>query len=140
MACTGNCNQGRACTCSRPVMPFGGCACSLGLSCCNCASTPARPAPARPASVIRTRPTPMARLRRWWHLLRLRQQLAGLDQEHETVFREISDLQAARFLPDEPAAKALADATISMRKLELLDITQRRVEVAKRIEQAEVVS
>ena len=106
-ACTQNCRQGRECSCS--------------------------PGPA----VIKTQPSLLARLRRWWALRHLRQELAGLDADHAMVFDEVSDLMAAQFLPEEETAAKLAAATLQMRRLELLDITQRRVELLARIARAE---
>ncbi|MFN7162982.1 hypothetical protein [Roseateles sp.] len=106
-ACTQNCRQGRDCSCA--------------------------PSPA----VIKTRPSLAARLRRWWALRQLREELAGLDAEHAAVFDEISDLMAAQFLPGEDTAAKLAQATLQMRRLELLDITQRRVALLARIHAAE---
>lgn len=134
-ACTGNCTQGRHCTCRRPVMAFGGCACSLGQAQCNCA--PSAPPQHRPPQVLPTRPTLLARLRRWWRLGKLRAELAGVEADHAAVWREVANLQAAGFGPDEEAAAALARATISMRKLELLDLSQRRVNLLGRIKAAE---
>lgn len=88
--------------------------------------------------VIKTRPSLLARLRRWWKLRPLREQLAGLDADHAMVFHEISELMAAQFLPEEETATKLAQATLQMRRLELLDITQRRVALLARIQAAEL--
>ncbi len=135
-ACTQDCVQGRFCTC-RNAQPFGGCGCSLGLDRCTCSRQAA--ASAAPV-VIKTRPTLLTRLRRWWQLRRLREELAGLDAEHAEVFDEVSELMASQFLPEEDTAAKLAQATLQMRRLELLDITQSRVELLARIAKAEVAA
>jgi hypothetical protein len=88
--------------------------------------------------VIQTRPSLLARLRRWWLLRPLREELAGLDADHAFVFEEVSELMAARFLPDEDTAAKLAQATLQMRRMELLNITQRRATLLARIHEAEV--
>lgn len=90
--------------------------------------------------VIKTRPSLLARLRRWWKLRPLREELAGLDAEHAAVFDEVGELMAAQFLPEEDTAAKLAQATLQMRRLELLDITQRRVALLARIQAAEVAA
>lgn len=137
-ACTQDCVQGRFCTC-RNAQPFGGCECSLGLDRCTCAAPRRTASPASPV-VIRTKPSLLARVRRWWALRPLREELAGLDADHAMVFDEVSDLMAAQFLPEEETAAKLAAATLQMRRLELLDITQRRVELLARIAKAEVAA
>lgn len=88
--------------------------------------------------VIKTAPSLLARLRRWWKLRPLREELAGLDADHAAVFAEISELMAAQFLPEEDTAAKLAQATLQMRRLELLDITQRRTQLLARIQAAEL--
>lgn len=134
-ACTQDCVQGRFCTC-RNAQPFGGCECSLGLDRCTCA------APRRPASpvVIRTKPSLLARVRRWWALRPLREELAGLEADYAMVFDEVTELMAAQFLPPDSTDAKMAQATLQMRRLELLDITQRRVELLARIAKAEVAA
>lgn len=107
-ACNHNCNQGRACTCA--------------------------PGPA----VIKTRPSLLARLRRWWALRPLHEQLAGLEAEHAAIFEEVSELMAAQFLPLHHPDANRHQVRLQMRRLELLNITQRRLDVLKRIHAIEV--
>jgi hypothetical protein len=45
---------------------------------------------------------------------------------------------AAQFLPGEDTAAKLAQATLQMRRMELLNITQRRATLLARIHEAEV--
>lgn len=87
--------------------------------------------------VIPTRPSLLARLRRWWHLRRLREELAGLEEEHAAVYEEICELTALHFQPGQAAVAKLAQSKIEMRRLELLDITRRHAEALARLQAAE---
>ena len=108
--------------------------CQHGLSACPCAGT-CDCLPRLPA-VIKTKPTLMSRLRRWWALRQLREELAGLDADRELVLDEISLLLAATFLPQSLDA-SMAPGKLQMRRLELLDITRRRLELLARLAKVE---
>lgn len=88
--------------------------------------------------VIKTRPGLLTRLRRWWKLRPLREQLAGLDAEHAAVFDEVSTLLAQQFLPGDDTAARMNQANLAMARLELLDITQRRTALLAKIDAAEL--
>ena len=83
--------------------------------------------------VIKTRHSLLAQLRRWWRLRPLRAQLAGLVADHATVFNECLAIQTAGFGDDEGSARALAAATLELRRIELADITKRTAALRARI-------
>jgi hypothetical protein len=90
--------------------------------------------------VIKTRHSPLAKLRCWWRLRPLRAELAGLEEDHATVFDGVLNIQAAKFGDDEVAARTLATAMRELLQIELGDISKRMEKLRERIAAIEAAS